>query len=87
MKKLVLRDSRESNINVEIELHKISLLFIKTHNKTLRYAETHNKTLRYAETHNKTLRYAEMFNFRPLLNHTEDWALGSHPRDNCHVNL
>ena len=18
-------------------------------------------------------------------NHTEDWALGSHPRDNCHV--
>ena len=19
-------------------------------------------------------------------NHTEDWALGCHPRDNCHVN-
>ena len=36
--------------------------------------------------------YTEMVNFRPQSlkaaskqNHTEDWALGCHPRDNGHV--
>ena len=31
------------------------------------------------------LMYTGIVNFRPQRNHTEDWALGCHPRDNVHV--